>query len=526
MSRSVVFACLLALGLGPRAAGAAGTDFLTTRPDSALAATIRTLEGAPLHLDDAVQEALADGTDVRAARAVMDAAQGKMRRERGAFDPELFLDASRQHDDQPNNSAFDLSTIEVHNRTDEATGGARITLPTGTKLSASIVTSKFQTDGFTTLDPQYSTTGLLTLTQPLLKGFGLGTSGEWKGTQRDYEAARDRYRDVVTATRAAVAQTYWDLYAAVRDYGVEKVLRDGADALVQEARLRARAGLVGPGQVANAKVFLAEQEQALLDREEQLDSVSDQLATLMGRRPEAGHVRYLAVDEPPTDFKVDSLDVLLEQARAHNAGLGAAERDVDAARVRAVGAKWNMLPQLDFVGSVGGNGLAGSRIPIDFGFGPLLVDSSLQGGFSKTWSDVWSRKFPTWSAGLMLTVPIGFRAGAGEHARLEGEWRAAQQRYTAARRVLEDQVRAAYRALMNSKKRVEAARMGADASLEQVRIGLLEFRAGRTTAFELVRLAGDVATAQQRYSEALTRAAKTEAELKRLTTGDESQTAP
>ena len=59
--------------------------------------------------------------------------------------------------------------------------------------------------------------------------------------------------------------------------------------------------------------------------------------------------------------------------------------------------------------------------------------------------------------------------------------------------------------------RVDAA----DASLEQVRIGLLEFRAGRTTAFELVRLAGDVATAQQRYSSALVRAAKTAADSNR-----------
>ena len=76
--------------------------------------------------------------------------------------------------------------------------------------------------------------------------------------------------------------------------------------------------------------------------------------------------------------------------------------------------------------------------------------------------------------------------------------------------------------MQHARKRVEAARAGADASLEQVRIGILEFRAGRTTAFELVRLAGDIATAQQRYSAALVRAAKTAAELRRLTAGGET----
>ncbi|HEY7727039.1 MAG TPA: TolC family protein [Candidatus Eisenbacteria bacterium] len=508
--------CLLAAVPGP--AGAAST-LLSARPDSALAETIRSLEGTPLRLEDAVTMALQEATDVRSARAAMKAAHGALRRERGAFDPELFADATRRGDDLPNNSAFDPTSVVVHNRTDQATGGARITFPTGTEITASLVTSKFETDGFTTLRPQYQTAGVLELRQPLLRGFGPGTWGEWKGTQRDFEAARARYEDAALAMRTLVAQSYWDLYAAVRDYGVEKVIRDGAEALLREAELRARAGLVGPGQVANARVFLAEQEQALLDREEQLDGVSDQLATLMGRRPGDGRVRYLAVDDPPSTAPSDSLGALLQQAVERNRSLLAARRDVEAARVRARGARWNMLPQLDLIGSLGGNGLAGQRDSVSFGSFTTIVDPSLEGGFSDTWSDVWKRRYPTWSAGLRLTVPIGFRAGAGEHERLRGELEAAEQSYTAAYRALADQVRAAYRDLTNSRKRIEAARMGADASLDQVRIGLLEFRAGRTSAFELVRLAGDVATAQQRYSAALVRTAKAAAELRRLTTG-------
>jgi outer membrane protein TolC len=50
-----------------------------------------------------------------------------------------------------------------------------------------------------------------------------------------------------------------------------------------------------------------------------------------------------------------------------------------------------------------------------------------------------------------------------------------------------------------------------------VRIGVLEFRAGRTTAFELARLGADLASAQQRYSQALVRAARAAAQLRRLT---------
>ena len=57
------------------------------------------------------------------------------------------------------------------------------------------------------------------------------------------------------------------------------------------------------------------------------------------------------------------------------------------------------------------------------------------------------------------------------------------------------------------------------AAQEQVRIGLIDFYNGRTTAFELVRLGADFATAQQRYSQALVRTAKAAAILKQLTSG-------
>ena len=64
---------------------------------------------------------------------------------------------------------------------------------------------------------------------------------------------------------------------------------------------------------------------------------------------------------------------------------------------------------------------------------------------------------------------------------------------------------------------MEAAQDGVNASLESARISLIEFRNGRTTAFEVTRVAADLATAQQRYSQALVRTAKAYADLKRLT---------
>jgi outer membrane protein TolC len=356
----------------------------------------------------------------------------------------------------------------------------------------------------------------LQIVQPLLSGFGAGASGDLQSARRDRAAAEARYADAVLTTAALVEQTYWDLYAAERDLAVQLLIRDQTASFLGETRLRAEAGLVGPNQVANARVFLAEQEQAVLDREENLDRISDQLATLIGERPSGANFRYHPQDEPTVRIAAPQVDSLLARAIAANRSLEAAANAVAAAKLRERSARWNALPQLDLVGSIGGNGLSGTgRDVVVIGD---TVRSLYDGSGGDALSSALKRENPSWTVGVRLTYPIGLRSGGGERDRLAGERARAEEQYEAVRRAIEEDVRRAYRELSHAQRRLEVARDGVDASLEQVRIGRLEYDAGRTTAFELVRLAADLASAQQRYSQALVRAAKAAAEIKRLTT--------
>ena len=102
--------------------------------------------------------------------------------------------------------------------------------------------------------------------------------------EQQLESARARYDQEALFIATRVEHLYWDLYAGERDYAVQKLTRDRAAAFLKDTELRAQAGLIGPNQVANARAFLAEQEILLLDREEQLDGLSDQLAAAIGVR--------------------------------------------------------------------------------------------------------------------------------------------------------------------------------------------------------------------------------------------------
>jgi outer membrane protein TolC len=511
----VVPILLAALACGARPAAA---DLpAVANPDSALAATLATLAGASLSLPDAIRIGLAGSDEVGAAQAATRAAAAVVKRERGGFDPELFASGTWNSQEEPSASPFTGSgAIETDQRLYEV--GATTRLVTGANVTARVTSERLSTNSlFASFEPQYTTRGRLELVQPLLAGFGPAARRDLSQAERDLVAAQASEMATRLATEARIERLYWDLYAAQRDWAVARLLLETATALLEEARTRAGAGLVGPNQIANARVFLAEREASLLDRQEDMDGASDALAAALGTRPPAGVPRYRPDAQPPRDFDLAPPDTVVAAALRRNPELLAAAARIDGLRALERGARWDALPTLDAVGSVGGNGLTGRGRTLEFGGETFVVPS--RGGFGDSWSEVFKREFPTWSAGLRFAMPIGARADRGERDRLRAEIAAAEFQWMGARRALEVETRRRHRELENARRRVQVAAEGADASLEQARIGRLEYQNGRTTAFELVRLGADVASAQQRYSQALVRAAQAAADLRQLTAG-------
>jgi len=488
-------------------------------PDSALQSILEQLEGTPLALENAVQQGLKSAAPLREAEAAYLAARGAVRREKGAFDPELFLSFDYFDDELPSASFFAGAAVLLTQES-ISRAGLRWSLPIGTEVEAAVNSTRLKTNSrFAFLNPQYNAFGSLSLRQPLLRGFAASARKQLTSAERELEAAKARYDQAVLGIRAEVESDYWDLYAAERDYAVQKLTRDRAAEFLRETELRARTGLIGPNQVANARTFLAEQELLLLNREEGLDRLSDRLAALIGMRPESGKPRFIAIDDPPADFPLEPVEILVQYALENNYDLAASKQQIESVRSLANAARWEALPSVDLFGSLGGSGVSGTVQDSINPFTGETVHFPLGSDLIDAVSQAVSRDYPNWSVGVEVSIPIGLRSGLGEKDRLKAEVVRAEQRYLDQARTLEEQVRSTYRELYNGRRRLEAAREGVDAAQEQVRIGLIEFSNGRSTAFELVRLGEDFALAQQRYSQALVRTAKAAATLRQLTSG-------
>lgn len=490
-------------------------------PDSALQSTLKGVEGSGISLLQAKEFALTNATSVRSAEAAYLATAGTLRKERGYFDPSFFFSLNYEDLEEPTASFFAGADVLVTGRTTSLTG-LKLKLPVGTELEFSLNTTKLKTNSnFAFLNPEYNAFGSLSFRQPLLGGFELSGRKELTRAELEYDAAKARYDQEVIAVESVVERTYWSLYSTERDYAVQKLTLERAEAFKKETELRRKAGLVGPSEEANAKTFLAQQKLLLIDRAEQLDAKSDQLASLIGVRPENGAVRFKAVDNPPQSFTVEPADALIEKAFENNLELKAAQKEVEAANSLAQAAGWEALPGVDVVGSLVSKSIGGDSQDIIFGGDTLR--STTSGSFGDVLNQVFKRKFPGWSIGVELSLPIGLRTGLGEQDRLDAQAMNVKQRYIELTRILEQQVRAAHRELSHGNERLKAAEEGVEAAQEQVRIGMIEFQNGRITAFELIQLNEDFAVAQQRYSEALVKTVNAVATLKQLTSGKYSE---
>ena len=513
----ILFSGLILISANAAAqSGQMRNDATLLRPDSAFAATIAAMKGQKLSLAEARNLAIQNATEVRLASASLLAAKGELRRVRGGFDPELFAELGRSGNDSPSASPFGGADVVETEQTNTTTG-VRMKLPFGTEIEASVNARKLETNSsFAALNPEYSATSLLQLTQPLLSGFGPAAKADLSAARHQYEAALARYEQALLNVGADIENKYWDLYAAERDLAVQILIRDRGLAFLNQASLRAKAGLVGPGDVAKARVFVADQEQQVLDREEAIGRISDELASLIGQRPADGTPRFRPTDTPISAYAAPpSAESVVSEAMERNQRLKAAEMDLEAARAREAGGKWNAWPTLDLVGSIGGNGLAGTAQEI--AFGGETYTSDFDGSAGDSWSQAISRDYPNWSIGLKFAMPIGLRPGRGERDRLSAERIRSEQLLVDTRRTLEEDVRAYHRELLYANQRLIAAEEGVDASLEQVRIGVLDYDTGRISAVEIVLLAEDLARAQQSWTRALVKAAKATAQLRKFT---------
>jgi outer membrane protein TolC len=314
----------------------------------------------------------------------------------------------------------------------------------------------------TAFNPFWESDLTLSLTQPLLKNFGYDVNHAQLVINRlNQKVDLLEWRKAVEQNVADIEKAYWQLVQTTRDIRIQEELvkqtEDTYNILVKREKDKID---VSPLQVAQAQSQLELRRSQLIQFRAQARDLSDQLKALMSdpEYPISSSVLILPADDPVEDMIQFDLQDQINTAMENRLELGEQQLKVDAALVTIQVAKNNLLPEFDFIGSVGPQGAAGD------------LGTAFRNNFDFSHVD--------FTVGFKMQVPIGNRAASAIYQRTLLQHAQAIEQYQANIQTVSLDVKTSLRAvdttwtlLISSRRERFAAQAALDGVKARVRAG-------------------------------------------------------
>jgi outer membrane protein TolC len=357
------------------------------------------------------------------------------------YDPIVSALVNAQHLTVPEFSPVLTGSNFLNENNINANFGMNIGLSPGTQLSVTFDNSRFSTDAARyTFNPFINSSLSVTITQPLLRGFGQSLNRRFINIARNNQRVADLvFRQQVIDTVSGIARLYTDLVSLNEDVKVKQESLLLAERLYEDNRNQVEQGTQAPIEVTRANAAVAAATQALITAEGLVRQQELIVKTAMTRNGLAND-QLLEAHIIPTDTltvpdreSVSALPELVGQAIRNRPDLASAGLQVENSAISLKGSLNQLKPQLDLVGLVQNIGLAGDLNPLA---GPPTGQVNI-GGLGTVLGQIFRRNFPSYGVGVQLALPLRNRVAQADAVRDELQVRQTEVR----RQQLMDQVR-------------------------------------------------------------------------------------
>jgi outer membrane protein len=339
------------------------------------------------------------------------------------LDPVAYAAAGFAHATAPQTSTFVTGTNFLVTQYQSAQYGIQQSFLTGTtvQLGMSDTIGLRQNAPTNDFNPTTSAGLSLSITQNLLLGFPMSVNNREIRVAKNQRNISDlAFKEQVIATVANVVSLYWDLVSFNQDLKVRQQSRDLNQKLYDDNRRRAELGAIAPIDIVQAEADLKASQQDVTNQETQVLQQEMILKSALTR----GGLNNLAIVNArivPTDHiqtpeqePVVPIQDLIQEAMVNRPEIEQSRIGLEDSRITTLGVKNALLPTLQTYLTLQNNGLAGQVNPI---LEPSLVgtpNSFFLGGFGSVLDQIFTRKFPNYTMGFQLTVPIRNRAAQAD----------------------------------------------------------------------------------------------------------------
>jgi len=453
-----------------------------------------------LTIDDAVRLALEHNLGVQVARIDPRIEDLGVAQAQAAWAPTFTSTLQGASVDTPNASF--LSGALGPKTTDERVTthvGVAQALPWGGSYSVGWDSSRATTTNiFTNFSPVLRSSLALNYRQPLLRGFRIDTARQQlQVSQKNREIADVALRQSIALTVRAVRHAYWDLVFAIASLQVQQQSLELARNSLRDTRARVEIGTTAPIDVVEAEAEVALREEAVIVAEAQIGSAEDALRALI-YDPAAADFWTIRIEpvSPPvyTPIPVD-VDAAVRAALATRTDLQRTRKSIETADISLRYFRNQTLPDVTASVDYGLTGLGGTEFIRGVGF-PGPITGQRQRSFGDVIGDLFANDFPSWTASLTVSYPIGPTPQEAGLAR-------ARLQYTQSQTALRNQqlqvttdVREAARQVLTNQRRLETTRVSRQLAERRLEAEERKFAAGTSTSFFVFQAQRDLAQAR------------------------------
>lgn len=443
---------------------------------------------ARVSLKEAIALALEHNPGIAARRLEPTLAAADVLGAQAKFDPTIDGEATYSRADTPNASAL-AGTNALVQRTREINVGLQKLLRTGGLARVDLLTDRRTTNAiFASLSPEYSPELRFSLTQPLLRDFGLDFAYlVVKVADSTATAAVHQYEADLAEFVQAVVEAYWNVVGARENVEVQREALTLAARTVEENQARVRVGLLAPVAVLEAQAQAKARETDLIVAENELETNRQRLAQLVFFRPTGAVVPRTL--EPADDVVMTPIDVdenqALERALHERPEVLASALGVQARQYSERTARNALLPRLDVVGAYGLSGLSGGAKRVTFG-GTVAPPSPFAGSEGKAYDVLTDGNFDNYSVGLRFEVPLSNALAKSDFAKRRIQREQAELRHRELLSQVMLEVRETTASVLAARKAVETSRVARELAEENLRNQQKRHEVGMATTKDLL----------------------------------------
>src|SRR6266404_3406295 len=429
-----------------------------------------------LTLGDSIRLALSNNTDIRLDHAQIEFAQNNLRRTHGPFDPLATSSFADNRTKTPTITQIQGAPI-LDTLSQTTTFGYSQLFQTGTNFQTSFNSNKLSTnDSLSLLNPSLSSNLQFTVTQPLLKNFGLFPNrAPILIAQRNLKQARANFQGEVNDVILQIVANYWNVVLARENLTVQKKSLEEAEKSYDRDKKALSLGALPPLDIYRSQSQVATRRVGVIQAEYSLKQAEDQFRRGVGADLDPA-IRVLDLDltdrpEPTGELPSTDIATALTRALANRPELDRVHEQLASDELSVRLAHNNLKPDLELSGFYAGNGVA-ENSPVS---GNTGVYNSL--------SQVFHFTYPAYGASLSLTLPIKNHSGEANLAdalvsRTRDQY---QERQTNQSITLE--VTQAVHSLEEAKLTMEAAKVAVDLARDTLHADERKYELGAEAVF-------------------------------------------